>query len=309
MKWRRISNSACAIVAIFLTTNWRCASAQSPTKNNDIQSLEVRWARTGQPMVRPLVNGVDLGWFILDTGAGMLAIAPTAAVKVGLQDAEDIEVVGVGGRAHKKIVVGNSLVLGGVSIRSPRFVTLEELDNPLARFALGAPVVGVLGFDIFERAVVEIDKPNNRVALHTSAPTTIPETAWTTLRIANRLPIVTAAFESNAGEFVLDTGANSAVTIFADAVERLKLLEGRETKRSLRLGVGGGKSQVRGKLEWLQLAGTRFEPIVTDFSTQSDKDGHPKSTIGVIGMGALGERRAIFDYAKGRFALISRTDK
>ena len=63
--------------------------------------VEIKLSKQGQPLVRPLVNGRDVGWFILDTGAGAMAITPRAARGAKMRSGEPIDAVGVGGSVRK----------------------------------------------------------------------------------------------------------------------------------------------------------------------------------------------------------------
>jgi Aspartyl protease len=46
--------------------------------------LAIKRATTGHALVHPKVDGVELGWFIFDTGAAGTMIDPTAAAKLKL---------------------------------------------------------------------------------------------------------------------------------------------------------------------------------------------------------------------------------
>ena len=59
--------------------------------------LEVKQARTGHLLVRPVVNGRPAGWFIFDTGAGVCCVTSSSVAERGLEQIGEIDAVG-GGR-------------------------------------------------------------------------------------------------------------------------------------------------------------------------------------------------------------------
>lgn len=267
-------------------------------------------AKPGQPLVRPLVNGKDVGWFILDTGAGAMAIAPKAAKAAGLREVGQVDAKGVAGSATKSTLEGDLFELGPLKLNHSIYVETAELEHPMIATALGPDIVGVAGYDIFERAIVEIDARGGyaRVTASDNYPT--PPGGWQELVFAERQPCVKTRFEGDrAGVFALDTGSNAALTFYTPAVKKHGLLEGRELSDGKSAGVGGAAVEKRGKLAWLDLGGRRFENINASFSTATDGVHSEDDADGVIGMELLKEFRLVIDYANRRIAFLPSTAK
>ena len=106
--------------------------------------------------------------------------------------------------------------------------------------------------------------------------------------------------------FCLDTGAGNASVIFhAAAVERLSLLDGRETAAIGRRGPGGNVAMRAGRLEWFELAGERRTAVTALFSVGPDGEDDPY-TLGFLGAGVLGDTEVVYDYSRRRIAFVPR---
>lgn len=263
-------------------------------------------ARRKLPLVRASVDGRDLGSFLLDTGAGSLAIDPALA--------SSLELAGAGRR-----IVRTSTDVVGATLRRAAELTVGELTMPRPLFleleldslsrALGVKLAGVLGYDVFRRATVVIDG-DERIELLASAPAT----AWCPLRFEDRRPVVAVRFPGRDGEkeglFALDTGSTAAVTIHAGAAPLFATKGG--ARVSLR-GLGGAGSARARSIAWLELAGQRFEDVdvlvaaggagVTG-EVAAARTG--RGVIGSIGMGLLAELTVVLDYAKQRASFTRR---
>jgi hypothetical protein len=262
--------------------------------------VEVRRVRSGHLLVHPLVNGKDTGWFILDTGAGAMVIDTKAADRLGMPALGETVAIGVAGTMKARFREGGTFELGPVTINGTRYL---ELDLGFLTDAFGLPVGGICGRDLFERAAVEIDISTESVAVHDPARYRLEGTTWQELFFSGRTPAVRARFEGGReGLFKLDTGSGETVSLHAPAVERYKLLAGRETRASRSGGVGGSQASRMGKLAWFELAGHRFEEPDVEFAGTSEGAFADVYTTGNIGAGLLRAFRIVFDYGNKRVA-------
>jgi hypothetical protein len=262
-------------------------------------SVEARRARTGHLLVRPLVDGGDAGWFILDSGAGAMVIDRATADKLSMPALGEIVAVGVAGTTRARFRQGRGFALGPATVESPRYL---ELDLGFLTQVFGLPVGGICGRDFFTRAAVEIDMATPSVAVHDPAKFKLEGAAWQELFFSGRNPAVRARFEGHEALFRLDTGSDQTVSLHAPAVERLKLLAGRETREGRSGGVGGTKASRVGKLAWFELAGRRFENPEAEFAGAGPGAFSDVYTAGNIGAGFLRAFRIVFDYGNKRVA-------
>jgi len=263
--------------------------------------IEARRVRTGHLLVHPLINGKDVGWFILDSGAGAMVIDRKVADGLGMPALGEILAVGVAGTTKARFRQGEMFALGPLTVTGTRYL---ELDLEFLKSAFGVPIGGICGRDLFTRAAVEIEITNETVALHDPSRYRLEGAAWQELFFSGRLPVIRARFEDREGLFKLDTGSDQTVSIHAPAVERLKLLSGRETRESRAGGVGGVRPSRKGKLTWFELAGHRFEAPEAEFAAPGSGAFSDVYTVGNIGAGFLKAFRIVFDYGNKRVALM-----
>jgi predicted aspartyl protease len=268
--------------------------------------LETERALTGHLLVHPLVDGEDVGWFILDSGAGALVLDPELADELGHPSFGEVSAVGAAGLGTAHYRSAKSFSLGPLTIREPIYV---DLDLSFLRPFFEVDVVGIAGYDVFARAVVEIDPASDEVSLHDPTRFTLERGNWEGLMLERRTPCVEARFDGDRrGIFRLDTGASGTVAFHAPAVAELRLLEGRETTPGAAGGVGGAGEFRAGRIAWFELGPRRFDSPTVLFTKSGSGALADAYTTGNIGQDFLRTFRLIFDYPHGRLALVPRED-
>jgi len=268
--------------------------------------LKVKRARTGHLLVAPQINGQDAGWFIFDTGAGMSCADTQLVERLNLADAGEASAKGEGGTVDTRLRAIKSLTLGPVLIEDSSVVELDL--GPIA-MAMVEQIDGVIGYECFQAGIYEVDLLEGRITIHDPATYKLPEgQSWQPITFIGRRPHVTAQIEDNSpGIFLLDLGANNAATINAATVEKLKLLDGRDTTAAMSGGVGGIHAARKGALKTMTLCGQKVEDVPTVFA-QSDKGAQSQDGVqGSIGVGLLKQFHVVIDYRNERVALLPRS--
>jgi hypothetical protein len=293
--------------------------------------VEVARSRTGHLFVRPRLEGRDVGWFLLDSGAGAMVVDDDVADALGLETVGRVLAVGVAGREPTRFVAAERLELGPLDWHG---LVLLDLDLAFVSDLLGVEVAGIVGYDLFGRAVLDLEpgpRPSSpgdldgdgspdpapplagggRLGLHAPGAWSPPAgTTFSALAFEGSSPCVLGRFPTLAGPverwFRLDTGANGSVTFHAPAVDRHRLLANRDTTLARFGGVGGSGGGFFGELEWFELAGRRFEAFECGFATTEIGTFADPYTAGNIGQGLLEPFRIVFDYPQARIALLSR---
>jgi len=142
----------------------------------------------------------------------------------------------VGGKEAAAFRQGRLFELGPLRFENPMYV---ELDLSFLAGIFDEEIVGIVGYDVFARSVVELDPATGEASLHDPATYTLKGGEWRELLLDGRVPAVQASFEGHTGLFRLDTGANGTVTFHGPTVARLDLLAGRELGSGSAGGVGG----------------------------------------------------------------------
>jgi hypothetical protein len=193
--------------------------------------------------------------------------------------------------------------LGPATVSELHFI---DLDLGQLTSIFREKIAGIVGFDFFRRATVEVDVEDGRVAVYSPHQYGNSRAAWERLLLDGRHPTVSAEFEGHKGQFRLDTGANGTVTFNAPTVARHKLLEQRAVQDTGLAGVGGLLWVKVGVLKSFKLGTKVFEDIETTFATSSQGIFGQDFLAGNIGQDLLKPFRVVLDYPNERLALVVR---
>lgn len=267
--------------------------------------LHVKRAKTGHLLVCPQINGKDAGWFIFDTGAGMSCVDKRVIERLGLPDAGAASARGARGTQSTRLRRVESLALGPVLLENS---TVVELDLTPIGAAMGEQIDGVIGYECFRAGVLEVDLDAGRIVVHDRASYALPDGAqWQKLAFLARRPHLHGKIEDNPeGLYLIDIGANSSITVNAPTVQRLSLLEARETRASMSGGVGGIHAARTGDVSSFQIAGKHVTDVQAVFS-QAQKGALADDDVqGSVGVGLLKRFVLVLDYQAESVALLPR---
>ncbi|MBS0188629.1 MAG: retropepsin-like domain-containing protein [Planctomycetes bacterium] len=264
-------------------------------------ALEVKRIKSGHILVKPRVNGHDAGWFIFDTGAGICCISTPQVAGLDLASAGSIQATGVGGSKEAKLYTAKSLQLGPATFRDH---PLMEVDLAFLEPLVGEKICGIIGYGVLSKCVGEIDLAAPAVSLSDPASYKLQSGNWTSADLGDRVPVVAGQFEGHDGRFRLDLGANGSVTFHKAAVDKYKMLEGRDVRDCKMGGVGGFVAGKRGKISSLQLGGTTFDNVDADFALEAKGSFGDDQKDANIGTDILKRFVIITDYPNNRLALI-----
>jgi predicted aspartyl protease len=235
-------------------------------------SLEIKVAPTQHLMVRGVVNGHDVGWFIFDSGAGANVLSTTAAEAVGADAIGSTSVLGVGGSVEGTVYRVESLTVGPLTLDDPLMIGVDL--SPYEPH-LGVKLGGIIGYGLLAHAVVTYEFDGPTIKLTHPATHKLEGASWEDLLLYNRTSHVEAEFEGHRGVFLLDTGAaNASVGIYAPATERLGLLTSRD--------------------------------VDTVFATEMEGVYADPYVSGTVGGQILSDFTLVLDYARSRIALVPR---
>jgi len=176
--------------------------------------------------VRASVNGGPPADFIFDTGASITVIDSSYAARIGL--ATEGHQVGqgagaTGGASFSKLaslrVTGQGDDADGIELGETRVAVLSV--NPVLAPFFWRDAAGVIGFDVIDRFVDEIDYDQHLLVLHdpktfryAGRGEAIP------MRLANHVPVVTMTLDGKyTGDFRLDVGSSSTVDLHTPFVK------------------------------------------------------------------------------------------
>ena len=265
--------------------------------------LDTQKLFSGHVLVHPTIDGEDVGWFILDTGAGGMCIDRAVAEDLGLETIGEVVAVGVSGRETTRFRQGASFALGPLRYDGPIYV---ELDLAFLSDVFGEEIAGIVGYELFARSIVEFEPTTGHASIFEPSSYTLEGADWQPMILDARVPAVEADFEGHTGHFRLDTGAGGTVTFHSPTVKAHDLLAGRELTRAGAGGVGGMTATWRGTLAWFELAGHRFESPTVEFAETEIGGLSDPYLAGNLGQGFLEPFRLVLDYANARIAFVER---
>ncbi|PRW56405.1 hypothetical protein C2E21_4538 [Chlorella sorokiniana] len=250
---------------------------------------------SGHSLVRPLLNGRDVGYFILDTGASGFVLDPSTGDALGLEAFGELQVTSIVGRIASRYRRADTFQLGPLRMARPLLMEL-----PMAGLVTGVPdggrVVGIVGYDVLRRAVVHVPAPPRRPpppAAVASAP----------------LELVTAEGRRHRGLFMVDSGAGGLdIVLNARAAQALGLGKGSTATHIKGLGGGGGARMTaqRCQLGEVWLGPHCFTSVQALYREGPGGNGGlelSQHTSGIVCGGVLGRCTLVFDYPRLRLAV------
>jgi Aspartyl protease/PDZ domain len=238
--------------------------------------------------------------FLLDSGVGALVLDHDFAAALRLHTIDSVTGVGVTGHVNAQAAEGVHISFGDLSINAPR-VTLLDMKGFAG--ALNAPVVALLGRDVFDSLIVDIDFEKQKLAFRD--PTTkqalpggteLPLTRGPLGR--RRLPVSIEGRRTIQASF--DLGADRALVLSPDYVSEQKLLLGKRTSTALGVSVAGAAVSEVAVVDELALGQTIFHRVPVEVPKTWALD-----CPAVVGFPVLSRLRMIIDFPHDRVAMLS----
>lgn len=270
-----------------------------PTKPG---KLEVKRALYGtRLLIHPLINGKDVGWFLFDTGAGGWIITRDAARKAGLKALSEAPSTSTAGLAVTLDVCRAESVQLGPATFSNQIIRAVDLAES------GSERAGLIGHGLLARCVLEYDDEAAAIWIHDPEHYEPKGGVWQEMVPGERVPTIEAICEGHTALYRVDTGSNSSLVFNSPYVERLDLLDGRQTRAIEALGGDGRLMVERGKVAWFELAGHRFTDVEADFATLRMGVLADPYTAGLICNDLLRPFKVVLDYPRNRIAFVPKT--
>ena len=246
--------------------------------------------------VRPLVDGRDVGWFHVDSGAPFVLLDTAVADSLGLAILQE-----AGPRSFRRI---DELRVGQLVLRNvvAMVADLSESSSPS-----GAKRAGVIGGTVFENAVVEFDYAGRRLGVFAPglpvAGLADDDARWQPLQIEGG-PVAQLRLATGAARFILDTGKSGTASFTSQAALAHGLFSGPDLGLAENVTVQGSTVERVTRIPFLELAGLRLDQPEVRIKFPGTPNDDVNGVAGAVGRGFFGDRRVIFDYARGRVALL-----
>ncbi|WP_427789895.1 aspartyl protease family protein [Brevundimonas diminuta] len=199
---------------------------------------------------------------MLDSGAEVTVVDRAFAEQIGLIGQGGVTAVGTGGSETVSIARGFDVRLGGAELKG---VTVAIMDLSPITQALGRPVPVLLGKEMMNQAITDIDFAARRIRLvapEAFAPP--PGTVELPLTPVKGLRAVPVAIEDGPTVMAMfDLGNGSPLALFPGYAAQARVLEGRRASAVMAGGVGGAAPSALFNLSRLSIGGHVFENVPT----------------------------------------------
>jgi len=252
--------------------------------------------------IRVNVNGTGTYLFLLDTGAGGTIIASDILSRIGIRQAEEAALVGVGEGPSGALLLHNIQFSVGELTFSPESVFATSLD--VIRSGEGRKVDGVIGYDFFKDHVVEIDYEQRTLRVLDHAPPGSDQNRFA-LTFIDRLPIIGAIVTDDGRsslkcQLEVDTGATRPLLLSSSFMaSHPTFLVSRSTIRVPLIGAGAEATQRITRMGRLTLGRYAFDNLVTGISESRSGLAARQGIDGMIGGELLERLRLVINYSEG----------
>jgi hypothetical protein len=248
------------------------------------------------------INGVETV-VLLDSGAESTVLDNRFADKIGLKSQGQVTAMGTGGTSTAGLVSGVSIEVGALTLKD---LTVATIDLAAIEKQLGHPLPVILGKEVFNQLVIDIDFVNHKIAFHDPEGFVRPSgAAEVPITLVDGLRAVPVSIEGRPPElFDFDIGNGSPLIVFPAYEERVQLLKGRPTSTSLGGAVGGMREQRMATIRSLTFAGTTFTDVPAAFPPAGPSGVDSTHTLGNLGLPILSRFRLTTDYVNDKLYLI-----
>jgi hypothetical protein len=249
------------------------------------------------------LNGGNAKQFIFDTGA-FNAVSKQEAAFDGITSEGNFQAGGVGENSIQfSYATIGAVNLGRTVLRNQLFTIF---DLSLGDRFEDLPVLGLIGYEMAEQAVITIDYVKHQLTvIKPSRFRPPPNTRAVPIKFRGHIPVVEAVLDGVPGEFQLDTGARPSLTLTRWFADQHGLVEKYQARREVigGYGLGGPSHGLLAQPEEFVLGGFRVKaPVAVITSDWRSKKAMSK-IAGDIGDGLLKRFTVTLDYPHGMLYL------
>ncbi|HBE93312.1 MAG TPA: hypothetical protein DDW55_12640 [Gammaproteobacteria bacterium] len=254
--------------------------------------------------MRGHINGHETD-IILDSGAGITVLDKRFAENAGIQGEGALQAHGVSGSMTASMTDGISIEIDSLHLTN---LTAAILDLSEVSRGLGKDIPVILGKEIFNNFIVDIDYTGKRIAFREYGDYTYsgPGKPLRLYPGDDGHKLLDIVIENHPpARVTLDTGSGQTVTLFShywDDAHKL-LDDGRIVSDNLSGGVGGESASTISSLKSVSIAGFTLNNVPAEFYTSTAGSFNTKRLAGNLGSGILNRFRVIFDYSRDRLIL------
>jgi hypothetical protein len=246
---------------------------------------------------RVKINGRDVGWLAVDTGATTTMLDAAAAERLGLVKTETRETGTFGGSVDAGVCKVRSLSVGPVELGAHEILLVDL--GFLGKVTDGR-AVGMLGGDLLAVLPFTLDYRARTLTLHHPAHFKPPAGArCDDLEFFQNIPSIVARLAGKHDvSLMLDTGGSGLEIGLPFIRKHTGLVAGKARDSSLSLSPGGLFEGVSVGFTGLRVFGRDANEVSLGFGSASRVSG--RKDAGILGAGVLQALRLTLDYRRGK---------
>ena len=245
----------------------------------------------------------------LDSGAQSTVLSQSFAKQLRLKQSGHMRIAGTVKAQEGALASGVDVQIGTLSLSN---LTVAVTDLREVEKMMGRSISAIVGHELFNGAVVDIDYPGARIAFHDPARYQ-PEPEARRVRL---LPgdhgdmLIEASVEGlPPALFVVDTGSDDTLSLFGSYVEKNGLLEKRAPRsRRPGWGVGGSREATIATLKSFTIGGFELHDVPVSFEDAEEGAFAARHIAGNLGAEVLKRFRVVLDRSNGVMYLSSGAD-
>lgn len=297
----------CALLLPFRT------EAQNPLgfsllKKN--RQVELSFQNESNLIVIPIiVNGKGPHNFILDTGSESGMVFDKWIIGAhNLIDARTVPIYSRDGNKVTDLLVANDVEIDfkGVQGRQQSMLVFQENDLDIQN-ALGVEALGVMGSELFNRFIVEVNYEKESIRLYEPSSFKVPKGfKKVDIEVRDLRPFINVKLKQKGSaatrvNLLIDTGASSALFLDAENNDNLTVPE-KSIQHTVGSGLTGNIYGKVGRVKSLKLGKFKFKKVVASYpenwQIRKEVKGEEGSLIryGTIGSDILSRFTVIYDH-------------
>jgi hypothetical protein len=294
------------LLAIMATASYGQNSEIGFKINGREDQVSIKFENHNNLIVVPIVlNNILPLKFILDTGLKTAILTDRYySDLLDINYSRSIPVVGADGNVLVEAFVANNVTLSlpGITGRGQTLLALGE-DFLQLKSYMGLEIHGIIGYELFQRYVVEIDYDLEVITFYEPETFKQPRNYETLdITIEESKPYIEAEVVQQdnsklSGKFLIDTGASIAISLDASADEEIFIPE-KKIEALLGRAIGGDISGFISRTKEVKFGSLQFYDVLTSYPNPGSYTEALRipGRIGTIGGNILNRANVIFDY-------------
>lgn len=289
---RLIAFFAVAMLCLAGCSSPLARQTHAPARGESVMPLV---QRGGFWLVPVRLNGREVGFFLVDTGANLTVIEETLAREMRLPTRGEAMATGIGGIRRLTLHTFDNLTAGGLDFG---YGVAAAMDLTFLNDGGGIRVVGILGYNTLATRPFTLDYRAGRITLHSREAFLPPVGAKASqLFLIENIPAVPVVFEGYGKAWLqIDTGANGYVMLPSAAAPKWPtLLPAHGGLLGGSRGLGDPIKVIRTQVPGMRLMGVTLRDTPCDVEWTNRVGEYQGRLVGRVGNGVLRGYRLTFD--------------